>query len=82
MPDYSFEENGKLFKPEGLPNGFCMTDDITKTSLVCIGNAAREKAPSSSARPAPLRRPLLTPQKLPAYTRKTSHAISVKRLEN
>lgn len=49
MPDHSFEENGKLFKPEGLPNGFCMTDDITKTSLVCIANAAREKAPSSSA---------------------------------
>lgn len=87
MPDRPFGENGKLLKPEDLPERFYMTDDITKTALAYIDDAARKKAPfflyvAYTAPHTPLQAPRKEIEKmLPAYTGKTPHAIAVKRLE-
>ena len=45
MPDRPFGEDGRLLKPEDLPDDFYMTEDITKTALAYIDDAARAKAP-------------------------------------
>lgn len=45
MPDRPFGENGKLLRPEDLPEDFYMTDDITKTALAYIDDAAKSRQP-------------------------------------
>lgn len=45
MPDRPFGENGKLLRPEDLPKDFYMTDDITKTALAYIEDAAKSNRP-------------------------------------
>lgn len=45
MPDRPFGENGKLLRPEDLPEDFYMTDDITKTALAYIDDAVKSRQP-------------------------------------
>lgn len=45
MPDRPFGEDGRLLKPEDLPDDFYMTEDITQTALAYIDDAAKAKAP-------------------------------------
>lgn len=45
MPDRPFGENGKLLRPEDLPEDFYMTNDITKTALAYIDDAAKSNQP-------------------------------------
>lgn len=87
MPDRPFGEDGKLLRPEDLPEDFYMTDDITKTALAYLDDAARNKKPfflyvAYTAPHTPLQAPREEIEKmLPAYRGKSPHAIAAKRLE-
>ena len=88
MPDRPFGEDGRLLKPEDLPDDFYMTEDITKTALAYIDDAARAKAPfflyvAYTAPHTPLQAPRGEIEKmLPLYEGKSPGSIAAKRLEN
>ena len=88
MPDRPFGEDGRLLKPEDLPDDFYMTEDITKTALAYIDDAARAKAPfflyvAYTAPHTPLQAPGGEIEKmLPLYEGKSPGSIAAKRLEN
>ena len=87
MPDRPFGENGKLLRPEDLPEDFYMTDDITKTALAYIDDAVKSRQPfflyvAYTAPHTPLQAPRREIEKmLPFYNGKSPHAIASKRLE-
>ena len=87
MPDRPFGENGKLLRPEDLPEDFYMTDDITKTALAYIDDAAKSRQPfflyvAYTAPHTPLQAPRREIETmLPFYNGKSPHAIASKRLE-
>lgn len=87
MPDRPFGEDGKLFQPEDLPASFYMTDDITKTALSYIDDAARAQQPfflyvAYTAPHTPLQAPRAAIEKmLPMYEGKSPASIAAKRLE-
>lgn len=87
MPDRPFGEDGKLLKPEDLPADFYMTDDITRTALSYIDDAAKSKQPfflyvAYTAPHTPLQAPREHIEKmLPMYQGKSPASIAAKRLE-
>lgn len=87
MPDRPFGEDGKLLRPEDLPEDFYMTDDITKTALAYIDDAAKSNQPfflyvAYTAPHTPLQAPRKEIEKmLPFYNGKSPHAIASQRLE-
>lgn len=87
MPDRPFGEDGKLLRPEDLPEDFYMTEDITQTALAYIDDAAKSKKPfflyvAYTAPHTPLQAPREEIEKmLPSYRGKSPHAIASKRLE-
>lgn len=87
MPDRPFGEDGKLLRPEDLPENFYMTEDITQTALAYIDDAAKSKKPfflyvAYTAPHTPLQAPREEIEKmLPSYRGKSPHAIASKRLE-
>lgn len=88
MPDRPFGEDGKLLKPEDLPDDFYMTDDITKTALAYLDDAAKAKKPfflyvAYTAPHTPLQAPREEIEKMiPVYDGKSPGTIAAKRLEN
>lgn len=87
MPDRPFGEDGKLLQPEDLPADFYMTDDITKTALAYLDDAAKTKKPfflyvAYTAPHTPLQAPRAEIEKmLPLYEGKSPAFIAAKRLE-
>lgn len=86
MPDRPFGENGRLLKPEDLPENFYMTDDITSTALKYIADAAGKRRPfflyvAYTAPHTPLQAPKTDIDKmLPLYESKSPGAIATERL--
>lgn len=87
MPDCPFGEDGKLLKPEDLPEDFYMTGDITRTALAYLDDAAKSRKPfflyvAYTAPHTPLQASGKEIEKmLAAYAGQSPHAIAAKRLE-
>ncbi len=87
MPDRPFGEDGKLLKPQDLPANFYMTEDITRTALSYIDDAAKSASPfflyvAYTAPHTPLQAPKAEIQKmLPKYAGKSPAEIAEARLK-
>lgn len=86
MPVRPFGEDGKLLTPKDLPDDFYMTEDITKTALSYIDDAAKNKKPfflyvAYTAPHTPLQAPKQEIDKMRAmYEGKSPHSIALSRL--
>lgn len=87
MPDRPFGEDGRLLAPKDLPDNFYMTDDITRTALSYIDDAARSKRPfflyvAYTAPHTPLQAPRDEIEKrLSAYRGRSPQELARKRLQ-